>query len=253
MAFEEITADAFAEGVEEQEIADPVMEEAEEQGAEEPEVTAPASEEPEGRTAADAAFAEMRRRAEEAERLRAEALAELEDLKSKQAAREAALEELDIDEIDAISEVTGMTREEVLETIEREEEAAEAEIQSKEKDRIIEELQDRINEVEAEKIMAQDLANLQKIDPKLKELTDLGEDFFAYIAAGLSAEQAYYAIKGREITTRSTPAVAPGKITEATPPEKDYFTEEEVANMTSEQKTANAEKIMKSLPLWYKK
>ena len=254
MAFEEISAGLAEADVEAPEVVEPA-DESHEAGVEDQEVTAPESEEPEesGKAAADAAFARMRRQVEEAEQARADAVAELESLRAKQAARETALINMDIDDIDAIAEVTGMTREEVLDNIEREEAAAAAEIESLEKDRLIEGLQERINEVEAEKVMAQDLAELKKFDPSIKSLDDLGPDFPAYISAGLTAKQAYFAIRGEDIATRSTPATAPGRITEAAPPEKDYFTETEVANMTSEEKSANAEKIMASLPRWYKK
>ena len=256
MAFEDIQPMEMAdEGAEDQEVAAPENKEAKDTGAEAPEVAAPESDEPDesGKTASDARFAEMRRKLEEAERERAEAQSELENLKAQQEARRAALANMDVDEIDAIAEQLGITREEVLENIEREEEAAEAEIQSKEKDQTIADLQARIDEIEAEKAMAEDLSLLRKIDPGLSSLEELGDDYFDYISAGLSAEQAYYAIKGKEINTKSTPAKPPGRITDVAPPAKDYFTEEEVANMTSQEKYENAEKIMASLPKWRKK
>lgn len=257
MAFEEITTEDVVEtDVEDQEVVEPEEEEAEGTGAEDQEVTEPESEESEesGKTAADAAFAKMRRRAEEAERAQAEAQAELNKLKAEQAAREAALANMDIDEIDAIAEVKGISREEVLENLQREQDAAQAEIDSKEKDQLIENLRMQLDVVEAEKMMAEDLAMLQtKYDPSLKSLDDLGEDYAAYIAAGLSPEQAFKAIRGSEMFTKSTPAKAPGEITDAAPPEKDYVTEEEVANMTSQERYDNAEIIMASLPKWKKK
>ena len=254
MSFEELTPETFEPetGAEDQELAEPETE-TQETGAEAPEIAEPESEEPQGRTAADARFAEMRRQLEEAERARAEAQTELEGLKAQQAARQAALVNMDVDEIDAIADQLGITRDEVLETIEREEEAAEAEIEMREKDQRIADLEARLDEVRAERMMAEDLAELQKIDASIKSLEDLGDDFAAYISAGLTAEQAYYAIKGREIKTQAVPAKPPGKVTDVTPPEKDYFTEEEVASMTSKEKYDNAEKIMASLPRWRKK
>lgn len=256
MAFDEIAPEAFevSEGAEEQEIAEPVEEEVEDTGEEAQELAEPVSEEPDnGRTAADAKFAEMRRQLEEAERMRTEMQNELNDLKTQQAARQAALAHMDVDEIDAIAETLGITREEVLENIQKEEETAEAEIKSKEKDQQIAELQEKLNAIEAEKMMAEDLAELQKIDSSIQSLDDLGDDFYAYIAAGLDAEQAYYAVKGKEISTKATPAKPPGKVTDSAPPEKEYYTEEEVSRMTSQERYENAEKIMASLPKWKKK
>ena len=251
MAFEEITTE-MVEGAEDQEVTEPESTETDETGAEDQEVTEPESEEPEGKTAADAAFAEMRRKMEEAQKAERDAKAELESLKAQQAARQAALKNMDIDEIDAIAESVGISREEVLDNIEREEEAAEAEIEAREKDQTIAALQARIDEVEAERMMEQDLVAIQKLDPEVKSLDDLGSDFIAYISAGLTAEQAYFAIRGKDIATKSTPPDPPGKITDSAPPEKDYYTEDEVANMTSEEKEKNWEKIMASLPKWKK-
>ena len=253
MSFEDLTPETFEEpeaGVEDQEPAEPETE-TQETGVEDPEVAAPESESEESdNKAADAAFAKMRRRAEEAERKEAEAQAELEKLKAKQEARVAALANMGVDDIDAMAEATGMTRDEVLDTIQREEEAAEAEIRDKEKDLKIQELEDQIIAERAEREMAEDLAELQKIDPELKSLDDLGDDFPAYIAAGLSAKQAYAAIKSMESAMKPTPATPPGKISETTPPEKDYFTEDEVDNMTPAQQKANYKKILASMKKW---
>ena len=253
MSFEESAAiDAVEIDVEDQEVVEPDETEPEDTGVEEPEVTDPESEEPEkpGKSAQDAAFAKMRRRAEEAERKWAEKEAEIEKMKAEKAAREAALANMDIDDIDAIAEHAGISRDEVLANFEREQMAAEAEIESKEKDQTIAAMQKRLDEVEAEKLMAQDLAALQKIDPKIESLDDLGDDFVAYIGAGLTAEQAYYAIRGRELTTKSTPAKAPGKITEDAPPAKKFYTEEEVDNMTPAEQRRLHKEIIASMPNW---
>lgn len=252
MSFEDLAPEAFEEqeGVEDQEPAEPDTE-TQETGAEEPEPAEPASEEgstePDNK-AADAAFAKMRRRAEEAERKEAEAQAELEKLKAKQEARVAALANMGVDDIDAMAEQTGMTREEVLETIQREEEAAEAEIREKEKDQKIQELEDEIMAARVEKEMAEDLAELQKIDPNLKSLDDLGEDFVAYIAAGLTALQAYKAIKSE--IAEPTPAQPPGKIADTQPPEKDFYTEAEWDSLTPAQQKANWKKGLASMKKW---
>ena len=257
MSFEDITPEVFEEqGAEEPEVAEPAPE-TNEQGAEDqvladPESVPEESQEETGKTDADARFAEMRRQLEAEQKARAEVEAELAEMQTKAEAREAAMDELDIDDIDAIAEQAGTTREEVLEIIEREEQAAAAALEAKEKDLKIEALEEELQGVYAEKEMEKDLADLQKIDPSLKSLDDLGEDFVDYISAGLSAKQAYYAIKGREISTRSIPPTAPGKISDTSAPEKDYFTEDEVNAMTSAEKEANWEKIIESLPRWKK-
>lgn len=257
MAFEDIAPmETVDEGVEDQDLAAPETEEAKDEGAEDQDFAAPDSEEPEesGKSAADARFAEMRRQLEESERAKEQALSELEDLRQKQAARQAALANMDVDEIDAIAEQLGITRDEVLEQIEREEAAAEAEIEMKEKDQLIADLQAQIEEMEIEKTVSDEIAELQRIDPKinLEELAQ-NEEFKGYIANGLTAVRAYFAVKGEEIVTKATPAKPPGRVADVAPPDKDYYTEEEVANMTSQERYDNAEKIMASIPKWKKK
>lgn len=256
MSFEDISPQDFVEGgAEEPEIAEPAAETTE-TGAEEPglaeQVSEPEGEQPEGKTDADSRFAEMRRQLEAAEQEKAEVEAKLAEMEAKAEAREAAMEEMDVDEIDAIADQAGTTREEVIAAIEREEAAAAAAREAQEKDQRISDLEAELQEVYVAKAMEEDLTEIQKLDPTIKSLDDLGVDFADYIRAGLSAEQAYYAIKGREIATKPKPPTAPGKISDTAPPEKDYFTEEEVEAMTSEEKTANAEKIMASLPHWKK-
>lgn len=253
MAFEEITPEMFTETSEEtQEVAEPAPE-ATEQGVEEPEVAEQASEEPDekpGKTEADAAFAEMRRRAEEAERQKAEVEAKLADLEAKATARAAAMANMDVDEVEAIAEQAGISKEDVINTIKEAEAAAAAAKDVEEKEARIKELEAELQEVYVASAMKEDLTTIQSIDSSVKSLEDLGEDFAAYVAAGLSAEQAYYAIKGKEIATKPTPPEAPGKISDTAPAPKDYFTEEEVNAMTSDEKSKNWEKIMASLPHW---
>lgn len=240
---------AYAESAEMGEVAGSPVDEFDESSADIPDVANQDSTEevePEGKTDADAAFAELRRRAEEAERAQAEAQAELERMQARADAREAAMENMDVDDIDAIAEQAGISREEVIAAIDREEAAAQAEIEARRKDERISELESQLDDVSAEKRMQEDLALLQKIDPNLKTLDDLGEDYAAYIGAGLSAEQAYYAIRGKELTTQATPAQAPGKIENSEPPQKTRFTESEIDAMSSEELKKNWEAVLNS-------
>ena len=100
--------------------------------------------------------------------------------------------------------------------------------------------------------MAEDLAEIQKFDPSVKSLTDLGDSWEAYrLGAGLTAQQAYFAAKAEQEATQIKPAKPIGQVNPA-PVESDYCSEAEVAAMTSEEKTANWEKIMNSIPKWKK-
>lgn len=246
MAFEEIAA-MEAESEETQEVAEPAEDEATETSAEDQEAADPDSEEAEGKTSADAAFAELRRAKEAAEQ-------ELADIKAEQA-RQAALKAAEDEAIAEMSgyddveyllaEASGKSIEEVRAEIEAEREKAELHHEN-------EMLSQQLAEVRADKMMAEDLVEIQRFDPSIKSLADLPESFEAYrLNAGLTAQQAYFAAMAEKEATSIKPAKPIGQVNQA-PVEKDYYSEAEVSAMTSEEKSANWEKIMASLPRWKK-
>lgn len=214
-------------GVEEQETAEPVSED---------------SEQPTGRTEEDAAWARMRREAEQARKDAEAAQRELAELKASTEARETAFSRLtgkdEGAEIAALAEITGMSEDEVAEIYERETESAQ-------KDLLIEQLQERVTNIEAERLMQEDLVKLRNIDPSLKSLEDLGDGYIEYVAAGLSPERAYWAIKAEREANHATPPKEVGRVATGTA-EKDYFTDAEIDAMSSEQLTKNWKKIMAS-------
>lgn len=225
------------------EVAEPsnVEEETNETGVEEPGVAAPVSEEHQ-KTDADSAFAEMRRAREAAEQEAADARAELEILKAQQEARESTFSRLtgkDGDaEIAALAEITGMSEDEIIAEMEAAKESAQ-------KDLRIQQLEDQINSVEADRMMQADLEALRKIDPSLRSLEDLGDEYVDYISAGLSPERAYWAIKAEERANHATPPKEVGKVATGTA-EKDRFTEAEIEAMSSDQLRKNWKKIFNS-------
>ena len=245
MAFEEIAA-MEAESEETPEVAEPADEPTE--SSEEIQETAePDSEEADGKTEADAAFADMRRRMEAAERKLAEREAEDAKRAALQAAEDEAVAEMSgYDDIEyLIAESSGKSIEEV-----RAEVAFRKEYEELKYDNEV--LQKELSEVRADKTIAEDLAAIQKFDPSVKSLADLPESFEAYrLDAGLTAQQAYFAAKAEKEATEIKPAKPIGQVNQA-PVEKDYYTESEVNAMTSEEKEANWEKIMASLPKWKK-
>ncbi len=223
-------------GVEDQEVAVPESE------AEELEVEP--EEEHEGRSDADAAFAQMRRENEQYQAELEAAREELDELREAQAqaeARNQAISKLTGDEngeIAALAEVTGMSEEEIIAEMEAAQESAQ-------KDLKIQQLEERVESVEAERLMQADLAKLQKIDPSLRRLEDLGEEYIRYVGAGLEPEDAYWAIKAKETANHATPPKEVGKVATGTA-EKDYFTEAEIDAMTPEQLAKNHNKILAS-------
>jgi len=242
MAFEEIGP--MPESEEMQEVAEPAEAESSEEIQEPAE---PDSEEVEGKTSADAAFAQMRREKEAAEQELAELRAEREREAALRAAEDSAIAEMSgYDDIAyLLAEASGKSIEEVNADIEAEREKAELRQENQS-------LHEQLAEVRADKLMAEDLAEIQKFDPTVKTLADLGESWEAYrLNAGLTARQAYFAAKAEKEETQIKPAKPIGKVNPS-PVESEIFTEAQVAAMTSEEKTANAEKIMKSLPHWKK-
>lgn len=215
-------------GVEEQETAEPVSEE-----TVEPEET--------GKTEEDAAWARMRREAEQARKEAEAAQRELAELKARNEARESAYSRLtgnDNGEIAAIAEATGMSEDEVIAEIEAAQESAQ-------KDLLIEQLQNQVTSIEAERMMQADLETIRKVDPSLKSLEDLGDGYIEYIAAGLDPVKAYWAIKAEERANEVTPPKEIGRV-ETAPAEKDYYTDAEIDAMSSEELTKNWKKVMAS-------
>lgn len=232
-------------GVEETEVADPseeVSEETQEVAEPESEEVVKTSRETDER---DTAFAQQRRALQEAEKRAQQAEQKLAAKEAEISARAEVLKRLSGSEtadVDALAESLGISPGDVIATMQAEQSKAVLELENQQ-------LKAQLNSVKADNAMQGDLIALQKIDPNIKNLSDLGDDFSGYIAAGLTAEQAYYAIKAKEINTKATPPKEIGKI-EDKPIEKDYFTEKEVDAMTPEQVEANLTKIRASMSKW---
>lgn len=237
-------------GAEVQEVAAPAAESVEMQEVAEP---AQASQETvqSGKTDADAAFAALRRAREDAERKATEASRraeeaerELAETKAANEARAAAFQRLGGEnaEINALAESVGVEPSDILATLEAEQESAK-------KDLEIQRLQAEVDATKAEKEMQTALSQIQAIDPNVKSLYELGDSFIGYVKAGLSPENAYYAIKAKEINTKVVPPKEIGKIN-SEPVEKDFFTEAEVDAMTPEQQETFWKQIKKSMKKW---
>lgn len=232
-------------GVNEPEVAEPVTE-----GVNEPEVAEPVEPEgkvPDGNSASEAwarirrESAENARRAEEAERALAEMQAR-EEARSNVVTRltgrengdiEVLAESMDLDPGDLASLIS-------------------AEQDNTSKDNEIQRLRGELASAKAENQMQTDLAEIQKIDPSITSCEQLGESYVSYIKAGLSATDAYFAVKSKEAATTPSAPKEIGKVN-SEPPEKDFFTKEEVDAMTSEQRYKNADKILASFSKWKRK
>lgn len=227
-------------GAEEIEVAD----QSEELGVEEQEVADPTDD----KNPTDSDFAEQRRAREEAERRAEEAERRLAQFEAEQNARKEVLGQYGYEDESSIYESideahgfeTGNVEAEIrnrieIDNLKREKEA----------------LQNEVDEQRAENMLARTLAEVQALDPSIKDINDLGESFVNYIKAGLSPKESYYAVKSAELKEHITPPKAPGKA-HSEPKEKEYYSEDEVVRMTSEERTKHAYRIFDSLPRWGK-
>ncbi len=202
-------------GVEVQEVAEPAEEVV--TGAEEQEVAEPVDK-------SDAAFAEMRR--------------EIERLQLDNARKDKALGlyfDGENKEVKAIAHAMGQDPADVQKAFDA--------------DAKISRLEETLQSERAERAMEKDLAEIQKLDPNVKSLDDLGETYANYIRAGLSGVEAYAAIKAKENLDTETPPKTIGNLSTA-PVKKDYFTSEEVDRMSPSEQLANHEAIMNSMAKW---
>ena len=232
------------ESAEIQEVAEPeteALESAETQEVAEPDTadnsTNEVAEEAPQRTEADARFAEMRRQNQQLEReaqMMREALSryfEGETAEELSINANAYAEERDPDEYRQEWE-----RQQDYERAMRENE----------------ELKDKMLEMEIDRRMRDGLREIQEIDPNVKSLDELGQSFINMIAAGLTNKEAYYAslaMKSKEKVFAPDPIgrVSDNRI------ERDYYTSEELDNLTDEELDANWDKVMRSMDLLSKK
>lgn len=251
-------ADPTEESVKEQEVADPAeegtadeqydgTEDTEDNDYEEDDSDYEEEDADEQDDATNAAFAEMRRKTEELERQNRELqekLANGERETEKQTelanavafARENGYSDEEIDDI--ISEIQAeQAREDELNAIKEENERLKAEKES---------LEEQRQYAEFEKLAQSDLRTLQKIDPNLSDLDDLGPEFAMLRSMGVEPERAYHMIKSADEKTKPKGAYAPGKLNKAKQ-EAEFYTSEELDSMTKEEIKKNWEKVQRSM------
>ncbi len=74
--------------------------------------------------------------------------------------------------------------------------------------------------------MARDLAAIQAVDPSVKTLGDLGDEFSELVASGMDGLNAYYAMKGKAAMQSAAAPANPGPIGAQSNPERDFTSEE---------------------------
>lgn len=214
-----------------QEVAEP---ETDESGVEEQEAAEPVIEETNVESDADAAFARMRRELEEAREIaeerdrqireRDEALGLFFEGENKVAQAKAYHDSVPVEQV--LQEMETAT---TLEKLQLEKEKLEQEK----------------NQIMFEKMKMQDKRDLNGKGINIEDVTELGEDFFAYRTGGLSAEQAYDLIQAK----KGTPPKSLGKV-KTGQGEPEYYTREEVQNMSSSERRKNIDKVRASMQRW---
>lgn len=109
-----------------------------------------------------------------------------------------------------------------------------------------EEMEQTLLDLQVEQMMKEGLQEIQQINPNVKSLDELGESFLNFIGAGLSTKEAYYATITMEQKEKVMPPDAIGKVSD-TRIERDYYTSEELDNLTDEEIDANWDKVWKSM------
>ena len=218
------------ESEEMQEVADPADDE---EGEEEQEAADPAEDE---QDKSDSAFADMRRRLKEAE----EKAAKLEAEREEYDQTPGLFFEGDNKIAQAKAHYEGISLEEAQSLIAKEREDRNLKAENKQ-------LEDELNQLRYERRKADDLAAIKEAypDADLKDVEELGEEFFAYRTMGISAVDAFNGIQMK----KSKPPKSMGKAKTA-PPEKDFFTKEEVEAMSQSEVSKNYDKIRKSMGRW---
>lgn len=257
------------ESVEIQEVAEPVEEvvETSEQTQEvaEPEtqVEVPAEEKKveERDYERDAAFANMRRSMEQAQKEKEETQKLFEAMKADKERLAKAFGMYgfngDVDEIEdqAKAHYSGKTVEEVrnerLQAQKVFEEQQRREQENLAKDNQIKDLQRQLYA----RILDDDLKKVQSIDPSIKSLDDLGADFAKMRMSGVSTDVAYHAVKSSLEANKKTPPPEMGKVNATQKAEKTHYTQDEVdamiaANDKALDNPSVLEKIRKSMTKW---
>lgn len=216
-------------GEEEMETAEP----SDEEGAEEQEVAEPVEEE----SKSDAAFAQMRRDLEAAQKRASELEEQIQEYDdalgqwfqgdNKVAQAHAHYEDIPLDE--AISNIEQR----------REINQLRAEKQA---------LEEQKNQLEFNNLKAADLREIKNkySDANLKDVEELGEDFFKYRTMGIDPVTAYEAIQMK----KGQPPKPMGKAKTGAPQKTGYFTKDEVEAMSPSQISKNFDKIRESMSKW---
>jgi len=105
---------------------------------------------------------------------------------------------------------------------------------------------------EVERLMADDLAKIQRLDPTVKTLDDLGDDYLNLIRAGIDAEIAFNVLQQKKQKETKIPPADIGKVNSNSQKEKEFYTPEEVDKLTKNDlnNPKIMQRVMDSMTKW---
>lgn len=186
----------------------------------------------------DAVLEELQKAKQEAE----EKAAELEEQMKRQNALLGRVSDASDPTLEVVAQALGVDPEELEAAVNEELENDRLEAERKT-------LKEEVEQLKLEKVLEADLVEIQKIDPNVKNLVDLGDPYFKCVAAGMSAAEAYHASKYIAKQTTPTAPAEIGKVNQSSV-QKDFYTKEEVEAMTAEEVEQNLPKIELSMKKW---
>lgn len=214
------TEESVETGEEVEETAEPLDEE----GEEETEVADLSD------NKSDAAFAQMRRELEAAQR-RADELEEALGLwfdgDNKAAQAHAHYEDISLEEA-----LSNMEQKRAFDALQAEKKS----------------LQEQLEQLQFDNLRAEDLKAIKKERPdaNIGDVLELGDEFFKYRTMGIDPVTAYDALQLK----KGIPPKSMGKVKTGAPTKTGHFTREEVANMSKKQIHDNFDKIRESMSKW---
>lgn len=189
----------------------------------------------EPKSKSDRAFAEMRRTNESLK-------SENEELRQRIAELEKAEKH---SQLIAQAQEMGLTDDEIQQVLNDSDAEEQAAKEREDMQAEIDRLNEQVLNAEVDRLMAQDLKDIQAIDPTIESLDDLPPEFFRYREV-MDGVDAYFATQAKNQRTKFEGARELGKVNEA-PIQRDYYTSEELDNLSDEEMEANWEKVQRSL------
>ena len=116
--------------------------------------------------------------------------------------------------------------------------------QQTERDRLTNE-RDFYQKIAIEKMMADDLKTIQSVYPEVKDLKELGDEFFSLLSATKDPLLSYEALQAKKAKTAKPVPPEMGAVNNVSTKEKDYYSPSEVDKLTS--KDYDDPKIMENV------